>query len=239
MGCRDQDRSSLGTVVGHLLLLGVPTVEIRLEELQIQFPSMPEPLLWIRDRRIRSGARLLIRGPSGAGKTTLLHVVAGLMDPQRGAAYVDGSSLAGMDEGQRCKWRRRGVGVVFQRLNLLGHLTALENVMIATEGGAAACERALAALGRLGVHEIRNRRASQLSLGEQQRVAVARVVAREPGLVLADEPTSSLDEFNAQRVMEVLRETTDGRGTLIVTTHDNRIEHHFDEVWTLEPGVLL
>jgi putative ABC transport system ATP-binding protein len=214
-------------------------LEIRLAALQIQFPKMPEPLLRIRERRIRSGARLLIRGPSGAGKTTLLHVVAGLMDPQQGAAYVDGISRSRMDEGQRCRWRRLEVGVVFQRLNLLGHLTALENVMLATEGGEAARERACAALDRLGLYEIRERLAHRLSLGERQRVAVARVVAREPGLVLADEPTSSLDEFNAQRVMKALRETTDGRGTLIVTTHDTRIEHHFDEVWTLEPGALL
>ena len=213
-------------------------MEIQLRDVEIQFPSMPEPLLRISDRRVRSGSRLLIRGPSGSGKTTLLHILAGLMEPRRGTASIDGIALSGLDEKQRCAWRRSGVGVVFQRLNLLGHLTALENVLLATAGGTAARARADQALQRLGLAALRERLAYRLSLGEQQRVAVARVVARRPGLILADEPTSSLDLVNAHGVMDALCDTASASGALIVTTHDTRITEHFDQVWTIEDGEL-
>ena len=211
-------------------------MDLRIRNLVIQFPGMSKPLLEIEDRAISPGSRLLIRGPSGTGKTSLLHIMAGLLDPHRGEVAVNGTQVGRLSEGERCAWRRESVGLVFQRLNLLGHLTALENVLLGSPGASGSREKALAALKRLGVDQLVHTLAYNLSLGEQQRVAVARVTARAPRLILADEPTSSLDAANAQSVVEALLETAGKNGTLIVATHDDRVQSHFSEIWTLEGG---
>jgi putative ABC transport system ATP-binding protein len=213
-------------------------VEIVFQGIEIQFPGMVKPLLRIDERCIGKGARLLIRGPSGTGKTTLLHVTAGLLDPNRGMVSIEGVRIGDLSESERCRWRRESAGLVFQRLNLLGHLTAQENVMLASPGSGISRESAIAALKRLGVDGLANHQAYHLSLGEQQRVAVARVIARSPRLILADEPTSSLDAYNAELVMGALLETAGTDGTLVVATHDERIGSHFSEVWTLEGGTI-
>jgi len=194
---------------------------------------METPLLQIDNRRIESGSRLLIRGPSGTGKTTLLHLMTGLLDVHRGSLSVDGKRFREMSEAERCRWRREHVGLVFQKLNLLGHLTAVENVLLASPGSRISQDQAREALERLGVGGLADKPAYHLSLGEQQRVAVARVLARSPKLIVADEPTSSLDSINARMVMDALFGCTPETGTLIVATHDERIADRFSDVWTL------
>jgi putative ABC transport system ATP-binding protein len=211
-------------------------VKIEIADLAIQFPGMTSPLLSIPSQRLPQGTRLLIRGPSGTGKTSLLHILAGLMDPHRGRVAVDGQDLSHLSESQRCAWRRRSLGLVFQRLNLLGHLTAAENVLLASPDSSLDRSKALEALDSLGVADLADQLAYNLSLGEQQRVAVARVIARTPKLILADEPTSSLDDPNAQLVIASLLEAVGPEGTLLVATHDDRIAEHFQKVWTLERG---
>ncbi|MCA9434923.1 MAG: ATP-binding cassette domain-containing protein [Candidatus Omnitrophica bacterium] len=213
-------------------------LNIHLSSIRVQFEGMKKPLLQIDDQRAPSGSHLLIRGPSGAGKTTLLHLLAGLLDPQEGAIDIGGNPLHRLSENEKCAWRRNHVGLVFQKLNLLGHLTALENVLLGSPGKGLNREKATAALERLGVHHLADKLAYQLSLGEQQRVAVARVVARKPPLILADEPTSSLDEANAGLVMDVLFETKGHEGTLIVATHDDRVAGRFEKTWRLANGVI-
>lgn len=213
-------------------------MQIQFDNLTVQFPGMRKPLFEIPQRTIPEGSRLLIRGPSGAGKTTLLHIIAGLQDQYRGAVSVDGHRLQDFSESRRCAWRRESVGLVFQRLNLLGHLTAAENVLLGAPKTDLSPETVRKSLAGLGVEELADQFAYHLSLGEQQRVAVARVIARSPRLILADEPTSSLDENNAVRVMEALLGAVDEKGTLLVATHDDRVAGYFRDVWTLEGGVI-
>jgi len=199
---------------------------------------MDRPILRIDEIEIDSGSHLLIRGPSGAGKTTLLHLLAGLLEPQSGTVRIGGEPLHNQTENERCAWRRNQVGLVFQKLNLLGHLTALENVLLGSPGKGLTFASAMEALAKLGVDRLSDKLAYRLSLGEQQRVAVARVVARKPPLILADEPTSSLDEANAELVMDSLFAAKGTEGTLIVATHDDRVASRFERVWRLKDGEL-
>lgn len=211
-------------------------MHIHLDKLCVQFAGMAGPLLQIPDGSIQPGARLMIRGPSGAGKTTLLHIMAGLLDDYTGHVRIDGQPLAHVTEDERCRWRRTAVGLVFQRLNLLGHFTALENVLLGDQDGLVTRDAALAALERLGLADRANQQAWDLSLGEQQRVAVARVTVRAPQLVLADEPTSSLDDATAAAVMGELLAQAPADGILIVSTHDARISSFFPAIWQLNHG---
>ncbi len=213
-------------------------MNIDLRKIRVQYEGMDRPILRIDNLTLDSGSHLLIRGPSGAGKTTLLHLLAGLLEPQSGKVEIGGVALQAQTENEKCAWRRNRVGLVFQKLNLLGHLTALENVLLGSPGKGLTLEAAHAALTQLGVDRLSDKLAYKLSLGEQQRVAVARVVARKPPLILADEPTSSLDESNAELVIESLFDAKGSEGTLIVATHDDRVSSRFNEVWRLANGEL-
>lgn len=213
-------------------------MELCLRDLRIQYPGMAEPLLCVEDRRISAGTRLLIRGPSGTGKTSLLHILAALLDAHGGDVEVDGVALSTLSENQRCRWRRERVGIVFQRVNLIGHLTALENVLLGVFDRGATREQARVCLERMGLANRADAPAHRLSLGEQQRVAVARVTAGSRVLVLADEPTSSLDEENSHQVMRELLRKVGDTGILIVATHDSRTASYFDEAWTISGGRL-
>lgn len=211
-------------------------MQIQLKNIRVQYPGMSRPILRVDRLSLDSGSHLLIRGPSGAGKTTLLHLMAGLLDPQEGQVEVGGESIDRHSENEKCAWRRKQVGLVFQKLNLLGHLTALENVLLGSPGRGMDPAVALEAMKRLGVDSLSEKLAYRLSLGEQQRVAVARVVARKPPFILADEPTSSLDDANAELVMNALFEAKGDSGTLIVATHDDRVAARFEQVWRLKDG---
>ncbi|MBW8888183.1 MAG: ATP-binding cassette domain-containing protein [Fibrobacteres bacterium] len=214
-----------------------------------------KPLFALSRLDIPSGSRLLIEGPSGSGKSTFLHLLSGQFLPASGRISVGGEAITGMDEDARCRFRRRHFGILFQRFNLIGHLTALENTLVGLEALTREDrDRAVAALDRLGIAELRDRRAATLSPGESQRVAAARLLARPPDVILADEPTSSLDGPHARAVMDALCEAAGARGeaagavtgkakggaagkatdgaaagrTLIVVSHDPRTREHFD-----------
>jgi ABC-type lipoprotein export system ATPase subunit len=213
-------------------------MKVELSGIVIQFPEMENPVLKVADETIENGARLLIRGPSGSGKTSLLHVIAGLLDPAKGRVNLDTRDLVAMKEGQRCRLRRESLGFVFQRLNILGHLTALENVLLGSPGNVLKRDKAMLALEEVGMSSLAGKLACHLSLGEQQRVAVARVIVRSPSLILADEPTSSLDAANAEIVMDALFRSAGENGSLVVATHDDRVASHFSNIWTLAGGVI-
>ena len=183
-------------------------------------------LFQIRELSIRPGEHILIQGPSGGGKTTLLHTLAGLIAPAKGKVKADQQDLYAWSETRRALWRRHSVGIIFQKLNLLGHLTVYENVAL-SQG-----QRITESLGQVNMGGRASTRAEVLSLGEQQRVAVARVLAQGPALTLADEPTSSLDAVNQKFVIEALTESSRGR-TLIVASHDERLVPYFDRVLTM------
>jgi putative ABC transport system ATP-binding protein len=162
-------------------------------------------------------------GASGAGKSTLLHVLAGILPPTAGRVALGADDLY-PPGGREDRWRARRIGVVPQKLHLIPSLTARENVALAAQLAGADARAALDRLDALGLAARADARPAQLSLGEQQRVAIARALAAQPRLLLADEPTSSLDDDNAQAVITLLLDCAQHAGALlVVATHDARI----------------
>jgi len=203
-------------------------MRIEVEDIVMKITGRDKPLFALSRLDIPAGSWLLIEGPSGSGKSTFLHLLSGQFLPARGRIAVGGEAITGMDEDSRCRFRRRHFGILFQRFNLIGHLTALENTLVGLEALTRGDrDRAAAALDRLGIADLRDRQAATLSPGEGQRVAAARLLARPPDVILADEPTSSLDGPHARAVMDALCEAAAGK-TLIVVSHDPRTREHFD-----------
>jgi putative ABC transport system ATP-binding protein len=186
--------------------------------------------LRLSDWKVAQGERWLVLGPSGCGKTTLLHVSAGLVRPRAGEVEVSGEHLGRLDGARLDRWRATTVGIVLQALHLVKHLSVRDNLRLAQHLARAPQNDAAiaAALAALGVAEKAARRPHELSHGEQQRVAIARAVVNGPKLLLADEPTASLDDASAERSIALLLETAARSGaTLVVATHDARVKPHF------------
>jgi putative ABC transport system ATP-binding protein len=173
---------------------------------------------------IRRGEYVSIEGPSGSGKTTLLSILGLLDTPTRGEYVLGGEPAAGLTPRQRAALRNRQIGFIFQSFNLIGDLTVFENVELPlTYRGLSATERKKrveAALERVGMNPRGRHMPAQLSGGQQQRVAVARAVAGEPLVLLADEPTGNLDSKNGDAVMELMRELHAGGATICMVTHN-------------------
>jgi putative ABC transport system ATP-binding protein len=181
---------------------------------------------------IRPGEYVSINGPSGCGKTTLLSIL-GLLDTPTGGNYIlSGEDVSNLTAADRARIRNRQIGFIFQAFNLIGDLTVYENVELPlTYRGMAAAERrkrVQEALERVGMSHRMKHYPSQLSGGQQQRVAVARAVAGDPAILLADEPTGNLDSTNGEAVMELLRELHRGGATICMVTHDQRYARHAD-----------
>ena len=176
------------------------------------------------------GEYVAIAGPSGCGKTTLLSILGLLDTPTEGRYLLDGEPVENLSPSQRARVRNRQIGFIFQAFNLIGDLTVYENVELPlTYRGMDSSERkrrVTEALEKVGMAHRTKHYPSQLSGGQQQRVAVARAVAGEPLLLLADEPTGNLDSVNGEAVMELLRELHRGGATIIMVTHDPRYAAH-------------
>jgi putative ABC transport system ATP-binding protein len=191
------------------------------------------------DLQAASGELILLLGASGCGKTTLLSVLAGILSPTAGRVVVDGVEVTALDADGLVRYRRNGVGVVFQAFNLIPSLTAAENVQaplrVAGVRPRAARARAGALLERVGLADRAGHRPDEMSGGQQQRVAIARALAHDPALIVADEPTAHLDIVQCEVVVELLRDlASDGR-TVIVATHDDRLLPIADQVIELTP----
>jgi len=190
---------------------------------------------------VESGEFVAVRGPSGCGKSTLLHLAGGLEDPSAGRVLVDGRDLQGMTAGERAALRRRNVGYVFQRLNLVPGLTAMENVMLPLEldgmAGREARQQAGDALASVGLDHHLDRYPDDFSGGQQQRIAIARAVVGSRRLLLADEPTGSLDTRTGDLVIELLASLPAGSGTAVVlVTHEPRYAAWADRVVSMRDG---
>jgi len=188
---------------------------------------------------VPAGQFLAIAGPSGSGKSTLLGLIAGLDQPTAGRIEVAGVDVTALDEDGLARFRRDHVGYVFQSFHLLPTLTAHENVAVPLElaGDADAAARAAALLAEVGLAERAHHYQVQLSGGEQQRVAVARAMARRPALLLADEPTGNLDSATGKQIIELLVGMNRRLGsTLVLVTHDAALAAHADRVVTLRDG---
>lgn len=194
--------------------------------------------------QVDRGEMVAIVGASGAGKSTLLHLLGALDRPTRGSVTVAGSALDGLGEGPLAELRNRSIGFVFQFHHLLRDFSALENVMIplriAGRPEEDARRRARALLERVGLGGRMTHRPSQLSGGEQQRTAVARALALDPAVLLADEPSGNLDHANAERLHDLFEELSrDLEIAMVIATHNRSLAARADRVFTLEDGKLL
>ena len=191
------------------------------------------------DLEINAGETLAIVGASGSGKTTLLGILAGLDLPTGGTVFLSDNELTSMDEEQRARVRGEHVGFVFQTFQLLGSLTALENVMLPRElrGDANAKQEAMELLIKVGLGERTTHYPRQLSGGEQQRVAIARAFACQPTVLFADEPTGNLDTATGQKIIDLIFELNEEFATtLILVTHDERLASRCQRTLVLDTG---
>ena len=193
------------------------------------------------DFSLPRGQSVAIVGASGSGKSTLLSIIAGLDTPTRGTVVIDGIDLFQLDEDQRAALRAEKIGFVFQSFQLLGNLTALENVMLPLELAGRRDARAAATrmFERVGLGERLGHYPKVLSGGEQQRVALARAFVVQPAVLLADEPTGSLDFATGAKVMELMFDLNREQGTtLVLVTHDQAIAQSCDRRITIEAGAV-
>ena len=190
---------------------------------------------------VATGSLVILLGPSGCGKTTLLSCLGGILRPKSGAITFDDVEITALDGAALAKYRRDRVGIVFQAFNLVSSLTALENVMVPLRAAgmsrASARERAEELLTRVNLADRLKHRPGDLSGGQQQRVAVARAIALDPPLILADEPTAHLDFIQVEEVLRLIRSLAEGERVVVVATHDSRILPLADRVVELTPEV--
>jgi putative ABC transport system ATP-binding protein len=191
---------------------------------------------------VREGEFVAIMGPSGCGKSTLLYVLGGLTPPTSGRVLVDGNDLGEMSDGERTLLRRRKIGFVFQRFNLLPTLSAYGNIAIAQQiqGDGFDPHRFEVTVELLGLRERLHHRPRELSGGEQQRVAIARAVVTEPKLVLADEPTGNLDSQNSESVLMMLKQLHNELGqTIIMITHNPEAAAYAERTLQMRDGQMV
>lgn len=197
------------------------------------------PLLAFPDLAVEAGGRALLLGPSGSGKSTWLHLLAGILTPSAGTVSLDGQSFADLPGGELDRYRGRHIGLVLQRAYFVEALSVLDNLSIARRMAGLPADRALLLrlLAQLGVEQYAARRPRELSVGEQQRVTIARALVNRPRLILADEPTSALDDRNAMAVSALLRDRAAELGAaLVVVTHDGRLRPDFSRVVEISPA---
>ncbi len=195
------------------------------------------PVLDIDAFALDAGEQCALEGHSGSGKSTLLNVISGIMRPDAGSVCVGGHDIARFDEASRDRVRADTLGLVFQQFNLLPGFTALENVLVAMSFGSARPDRRRAAdlLAAVGLAHRLDHKPEALSVGQQQRVAVARALANRPRAVLADEPTASIDTRHQQQVIDLLRDSCRAEGAaLLVVTHDPLVADQFPRRLRLE-----
>ena len=189
------------------------------------------------DLHVQQGEFVAIRGPSGCGKSTLLSLVGGLALPTDGDVRVDDRLVSSMAASERAAFRTETLGFVFQLFHLLPYLTVLDNVLVAVAGRSDdGRERAESLLERLDLSDRRFHRPGQLSVGQRQRVAMARALINSPKLLLADEPTGNLDPSNAESLLDALAEFQGAGGTVMLVTHDDKAAARAGRVLMMEQG---
>lgn len=215
------------------------------EDLQMVYrvSKVEVPALRGVDFSVKEGEFVAVIGPSGCGKSTLLHLIGGLLQPTSGRILIEGVSISSVSDFERTEIRRQRMGFVFQSYNLLNTLTARENIALAKRiqgNGHYEDGSAQNILRMLGLENKMDHKPWELSGGEQQRVAIARAVINRPAILLADEPTGSLDSENSRMVLEMLRELNSVYGqTIIIITHDPEAAATADRVIEMRDGKIL
>lgn len=189
-----------------------------------------------KDWQIERAAKWLLLGASGSGKTTLLHILTGILKPEAGTVHINGTSIYGLKAKELDQFRGRNIGIIFQRPHLIRSLTISENLRMAQSFAHLPEEeqRIIEVLTSLGIDHKRNAYPNELSQGQLQRVSIARAVINKPALLIADEPTSSLDDQNAMAVLDLLLKQSElNQATLVVATHDKRVKDAFTNTYEL------
>jgi putative ABC transport system ATP-binding protein len=214
----------------------IPKSVIKIENLKKIYENDTRALNGIM-LKIPKGEWFTIMGPSGSGKTTLLNIIGGLDRPSDGRILINGTYITDLNTSQMARFRRENIGFIFQQFHLVPYLTALENVMLAQYFHSIAVEdEAIEALKRVGLKERMTHLPTQMSGGEQQRVAVARALANEPEILLADEPTGNLDQKNGRMVLDLLKSLHDEGHTIVMITHDVNIAKRGERIVKLVDG---
>jgi putative ABC transport system ATP-binding protein len=206
--------------------MALPGPLLRIDKLRFGYDGYGN-VLHLDQFSLEAQSNILVIGPSGCGKTTLLHLIAGLLVPSSGSIVVEGQNLAALSARARDRFRGRHIGIVLQQFHLLPTLTAMQNLLVAQRIAGLAVDRAAAhaMLRALGVEKRADAHPHQLSVGQQQRVAIARALVNRPKLLLADEPTSNLDDEACASVADLLLTATREHGvSLIIATHDSRLK---------------
>ncbi|MCW2939245.1 MAG: transporter related protein [Actinomycetia bacterium] len=217
---------------------------LRVRDLAKVFTSDGVPVPAVRgvDLRVHPGEFVAVMGPSGSGKSTLLHLLGGLYRPTRGEIWIREQRVDGLGQAGWAVLRRKHVGFVFQTFNLISNMTVADNVelpaLLAGTGSRVARARREHLLGELGISNKAGAAPTQLSGGEQQKVALARALANQPSLLLADEPTGNLDSVNTLNVLRLLVQVHDQGQTILLVTHDARVASMADRVVTLFDGMV-
>jgi len=202
----------------------------------LKFAYQAAPLFHFPDIRLEDGEHLLILGESGVGKTTLLHLIAGILQVRSGTIKLDGTDLCQLTSQQLDQYRGQHIGLVFQRPHFIRSLSLYENLSLIQHLGRVApdSQRIKDVVNRLGIEHKLQQKPYQLSHGEQQRAAIAMAIINQPSLILADEPTSSLDDKNCLKVAALLKEQAKiNNAHLIIITHDQRLKALFQKSITL------
>jgi putative ABC transport system ATP-binding protein len=214
---------------------------IELRNLEFSYPSTGGFRIAVPELDLPRGDCVAVVGPSGSGKTTLLGLLAGILKPDAGSLVVNGADLAALDETRLRRFRIRRVGQVFQAFELLHYLTVIENVLLphfilaSDQGSREMRRRALQLLSDVGLEDKAGAWTSELSQGEQQRVAVCRAMLNRPALLLADEPTGNLDQANKQNVVDILlKQARANQSTLVMVTHDQSLLASFSTVLDIQ-----
>ncbi|MEM7053288.1 MAG: ABC transporter ATP-binding protein [Pseudomonadota bacterium] len=192
--------------------------------------------------QVQAGESIAVMGASGSGKSTLLHLAGGMDLPDQGRIEVFGQVISELAEPERTQFRARRIGLVFQDYNLIESLTAFENIELALwlTGQATSAPAIYALAEELSIADLLQRRPSQLSGGEQQRVAIARALIHRPGLLLADEPTGSLDQATAEQVLDILQQALSARGcAMVMVTHSDMAAAVCDRTLAFDHGRLI
>ena len=222
-------------MLGNIVILQ-HNIEKMISTKNITFSYNKDQTFIMPDLFCQAGNTILVTGNSGKGKTTYLHILAGLLKPNSGEIVIDNKEITHLKGSKADKFRGKNIGVVFQKSHFIASLSVLENLEMASwlATGKKHKVRAKELLQKLDISEQAHKLPSQLSVGQQQRVSIARALMNEPKVLLADEPTSSLDDKNADNVIELLENLSkEYKTALIIVTHDSRIKQKFTNQITM------